>query len=270
VPFPEPQAKAVLPMSPPTPACRQFPEVSPVPVRDRAERAPVKVGALVTVILGVVPPEEAKLPEAVTDVTVPLPVPHATPMVERIPAVPACTHLPDVRAESVTFKKVGAEVIDTAGVVPPVEEMFPVPETPVTHVAQAIFGAVPPEEVTGPVAVTEVTVPFPVPHAPTIVVSRPPVPAWTQLPGVRGVSVRLPTVTLPEKVGAEVIEITGAVPPVLEMFPVPETLVTVPPLAPGILAITLTPPVALSTTVGVPVVEVPSARTEVIVPQLNM
>lgn len=53
----------------------------PVPVKLKADNAPVKVGAFVIVTLGVVPPEEAMLPEPVTAVTVPEPEPQALPVV---------------------------------------------------------------------------------------------------------------------------------------------------------------------------------------------
>jgi len=62
----------------------------------------------------------------------------------------------------------------------------------------------------------------------------------------------------------------GVVPPEDVIGLVPVTAVTVPPFAPGILAMTLTPPVALRVTVGVPVVSVPSALTAAMEPQLKM
>jgi hypothetical protein len=91
--------------------------------------------------------------------------------------------------------KLGASVTDTIGVVPPVEEILPVP-------------------------VTDVTVPLPVPQAPATVVNRPAVDACTQLPELSAESVTL------ENTGAAVIEIAGVRPPVEAMFPVPVTAVT--------------------------------------------
>jgi hypothetical protein len=121
---------------------------------------------------------------------------------------------------------VGEATSAILGVVPPEEVIFPLPVTPVTHVAQEIAGAVPPELTIGDVPVTAVTVPLPTPQAPTMVINRPPVVAWTQLPEVRDVSVTLRAERLPEKVGAFVIEMFGVVPPLLARFPEAVTEVT--------------------------------------------
>jgi hypothetical protein len=56
----------------------------PVPEVNRCTVGAVAVTGLVTVIFGVVPPEEAAPPEAVTEVT----LPHAAPELVSIPPVP--------------------------------------------------------------------------------------------------------------------------------------------------------------------------------------
>ena len=122
----------------PVPAPVLSPNVPEVPIIPTfVVSVAVNVGKLVIVTFGVVPPEDDKLPEAVTDVTVP--VPHAAEALLSNPAVEACTHLPDVRALSVTLPavtlpvKVGAFVILTLGVGPAVTVMFPVPVAPPKH-----------------------------------------------------------------------------------------------------------------------------------------
>jgi hypothetical protein len=89
-------------------------------------------------------------------------------------------------------------------------------------------GAVPPELTIGDVPVTAVTVPEEVPQAPTMVINRPPVVAWTQLPEARLVAARFAAVTVPEKVGEFPIVILGVVPPEEARFPVAVTAVTPP------------------------------------------
>jgi hypothetical protein len=96
----------------------------------------------------------------------------------------------------------------------------------VRQVAQEILGAVPPELTIGPEAVTAVTVPDEVPQAPTIVINRPPVVAWTQLPEERAVSATLAPVIVPLNVGPFEIVMLGVVPPDEARFPVAVTAVT--------------------------------------------
>ena len=191
--------------------------VRPLSMTCPAVAVPVQVGALVSATEGVAPVPTTMFEPAVRPVT----VPQAAAAEDSNPPVVACTQLPEVNPVAVSVAadnppvKVGAFVIDTVGVSPPVEEIFPVPETEVTgEVTRAALGTVPavrpdPEPLndradTAPVnvgafvtategvapvptkmfdpAVRPVTVPEPVPHAPEAVVSCPPVVVCTHKP----------------------------------------------------------------------------------------
>lgn len=97
----------------------------------------------------------------------------------------------------------------------------------------------------GELPVTDVTAPEPEPHAPLVVVNRPPVPACTQLPAVRPLSVTL------VNEGAEVTATVGVAPVPTTMFEPAVSPVTVPqaPVAlansPPVLALTQSPEVRL-------------------------
>ena len=108
---------------------------------------PVNVGALVTATEGVEPVPTTTLDPAVRPVKVP--VAQGPDVVARSPPVDAWTQLPLVSPVPVKDRadkfpvKVGEFVMDTVGVKPPVEEMFPVPDTEVTgEVTRAEFGIV--------------------------------------------------------------------------------------------------------------------------------
>jgi hypothetical protein len=94
---------------------------------------------------------------------------------------------------------------------------------------------------------------------------------------VEGVKVRFPDEPgVMEETNGPVSQVgqamLGVVPPEEVIGPEAVTAVTVPPPPPppGILAMTLIPPDAFKVTVGVPVVRVPSALTEAMLPQLKM
>jgi hypothetical protein len=175
VPEPTPQAPTIVINRPPVVAWTQFPEERAVSATLAPVIVPLKVGEFDIEMFGVVPPDEAKFPEAVTAVTPP--DAQGPAVVVRSPLTPACTQSPEVSP---------VPVRDSPWIAPAVTSppAVSVPEN-VGALTRVIFGVVPPEESTLPEPVTAVTVPEPVPQAAAVVVNSPPAPACTQSPGVR-------------------------------------------------------------------------------------